>query len=68
MLSASAEQQSQTVAHVIPLLLFGSSSQVGRYRGLSRVPRAMLLLLLLLLLLSRFSRVQFCATPQTAAH
>ena len=24
--------------------------------------------LLLLLLLSRFSRVQFCATPQTAAH
>ena len=25
-------------------------------------------LLLLLLLLSRFSRVQFCATPQTAAH
>ena len=67
MLSASAEQQSQTVAHVIPLLLFGSSSHVGRYRGLSRVPRAMLLLLLLLLL-SRFSRVQFCATPQTAAH
>ena len=28
----------------------------------------MLLLLLLLLLLSRFSRVQLCATPQTAAH
>ena len=26
------------------------------------------LLLLLLLLLSRFSRVQLCATPQTAAH
>ena len=26
------------------------------------------LLLLLLLLLSRFSRVRFCATPQTAAH
>ena len=25
-------------------------------------------LLLLLLLLSRFSRVQLCATPQTAAH
>ena len=28
----------------------------------------MLLLLLLLLLLSRFSRVQLCATPETAAH
>ena len=28
----------------------------------------MLLLLLLLLLLSRFSRVQLCGTPQTAAH
>ena len=26
------------------------------------------LLVLLLLLLSRFSRVQLCATPQTAAH
>ena len=26
------------------------------------------LLLLLLLLLSRFSHVQFCATPQTAVH
>ena len=28
----------------------------------------LLLLLLLLLLLSRFSRVQLCATPKTAAH
>ena len=27
-----------------------------------------MMLLLLLLLLSRFSRVRFCATPETAAH
>ena len=39
-----------------------SSERIGR-KHLSNV----LLLLLLLLLLSRFSRVQLCATPQTAA-
>ena len=32
------------------------------------VNNALLLLLLLLLILSRFSRVQLCATPWTAAH
>ena len=35
---------------------------------MSKVPRFSILLLLLLLLLSRFSRVRFCATSQTAAH
>ena len=45
-------------------LLFRYFSHRGCYRVLSRV----LCAVLLLLLLSRFSRVQLCATPQTAAH
>ena len=32
------------------------------------IPLLLRFVLLLLLLLSRFSRVQLCATPQTAAH
>ena len=41
---------------------------VGIVKILFDLQRERELLLLLLLLLSRFSRVQLCATPYTAAH
>ena len=62
-----------TVETVADLIFLGS--EITAHGDCSHKIKRSLLLgrkvmtnLLLLLLLSRFSRVQFCATPQTAAH
>ena len=55
--------------HYLQLSRFGSSSSI--HQQMNRLGRGGMYThsgILLLLLLSRFGRVQLCATPQTAAH
>ena len=55
------------VTQFLSEVVIGLRPTLDKFRFPSKV-HAGLLLLLLLLLLSRFSRVQLCATPETAAH